>query len=191
MPRLTQQPLLTQTTAEGRRLLWLVPLLTLLLTSAAFAKPQHPDYYKSLRNNAPEVLTVRVTSLQFIISDEEPYRPFVVTARVLSVSHSASGLKRGDLIAIGLISWPPGRISCAAPAPLLLPGWKGRIYTRPPTGPWFGGKFHNGRPILRPAAFWESYDPTRHSRKHFMIEAPSEDELERRQRAFGITALTK
>jgi len=187
----TAQPSLTLEAPLGsRRIRLFVPLLILLLASTTLAKPQHPDYYKFLRKNAAEVLTVRVTSLKFLVSDDEPHFPFVVTARVLSVSRSAAGLNRGDIITIGLMTWPRGSISCAAPDPMLLPGWKGRIYSEPVTESWFAGQFRSDSPIVRPAALTESYEPTRRSRKRFMIEASTEAELERKQRLFGVTNLT-
>jgi hypothetical protein len=190
MSQLARPTFPIETPLGSSRIRFLVPLLIVLLASTALAKPQHPDYYKFLRKNAAEVLTVRVTSLKFLVSDEEPYFPFVVTARVLSVSRSASGLRRGDVITIGLMTWPSGSISCAAPDPILLPGWKGGIYSEPLTESWFAGQFRSGSPIMRPAASTESYEPTRRSSNRFMIAASTEAELESKRRLFGITDLT-
>ena len=190
MSQLARPTFPIETPLGSSRIRFLVPLLILLLLSTALAKPQHPDYYKFLRKNAAEVLTVRVTSLKFLVSDEEPYFPFVVTARVLSVSRSASGLRRGDVIAIGLMTWPSGSISCTAPDPILLPGWKGGIYSEPLTGSWFNGHFRSDSPIMRPAALTESYEPTRRSSKRFMIAASTQPQLESKRRLFGVTDLT-
>ena len=183
-------PSRTVTFIRARNLFCLFGLLLFAFTTQTVsAKPMTLEHLNSLRTDAPEALRVHVTSVKYLKYTPESNYRFVVTARVLFVDRSSLGIRPGQVVKVTFWSFAPGTVSCAAPAPLLQPGWKGRLYCRIADYPPFEGVYTNGIPILCPAALSKSYEPTGRSRRRFMIESPTADQLKQQLRLFGTIDL--
>jgi hypothetical protein len=89
-----------------------------------------PGAYKELKSKASEVVKLRIVK----VTSEEPEKGYLhldCTAKVLAVTRSKSGIKKGDEIRFRSYHWtlrrpPPGPRN----PPLMRKDWKGLVYLK-------------------------------------------------------------
>jgi hypothetical protein len=90
-----------------------------------------PGSYEKLKNNALEVLTVKILKVETPEGRKDHFL-VLLTAEVLGVTRSNSGVKEGQTISIAsyYVSEEARKRGFVGPKipPLLSPGWKGKVY---------------------------------------------------------------
>jgi len=113
-----------------------------------------PGAYEELKNNASEVLTVKVLKIE-TPEGRKGHFPVLFTAKVLGVTRSKSGVVEGQTITIASYhvtkkARKKGFVGPRIP-PLLSAGWEGRVYLNKP----------QDKKAYDIAAYGESFEETR------------------------------
>ncbi|MFD2255320.1 hypothetical protein ACFSSA_01410 [Luteolibacter algae] len=128
-------------------------LAAIFVTSLESQAELAPEAYRKMQLSSPEALTIQVvdiTSTRTGLFDFSGDRAQEVTAKIIKVERTITGLKIGDHIVIRYISENPGR-KIAGPGPIAKLE-KGRIYPA-----WL--EISAGKTSYSPAARRASFSP--------------------------------
>jgi hypothetical protein len=109
-----------------------------------------PEHYARMQDDAPEYITIEAVAVRRGLALFDRTRPVTVTARVTSVSRSASGLTAGETITISYEHFNPRRGWVGPrPIPILQPGSRYPAYLA----------WDDEDVAYRPAAMGASFEP--------------------------------
>ena len=142
------------------RVLLAVVGLTLMGSAGSVNAELPPDAYKKLKEEAKEVLQLRVVKIQKVRQDvrqDESVQYFICDARVVAVERSAAGHKKNDAIQFEtyyVYDRSDGYGGPQSPQRLRV-FWYGRVYLNPPV---------DDSEILSLAAYGQSFEKLRQTR---------------------------
>ena len=156
--------------------LWSAAVLSSLLAlslQTAVALPA-PGTYEKLKREAEEVLKIRVIAVERKNTPSTEYQFCTITAKVISVTRSQSGLRRAETIRFTSFICPRERlVQGPAQPPLIKPNWKGHIYLNTPVDSEDNPISAGDEALLELAADGRSFEPSPLSRKRHSIYIPT------------------